>query len=188
MSIIHCISLPRAWEQQEIFTFNRPWAALLQHNWWRKDRSVTLAFWISLHFYGWMSQLSHLFNADFFFPLYHSHFYFHFANLSLASYPSLTTWVLISSDSVLYIHYIFFFFNNIDQSWLSKVFKYVPNFKFSNRECKVSGSHHRLNFDMCSIALLYWVFLCIKNLLLRQHLSLKAFSDLLNWSLSEIGE
>lgn len=192
MSITHRIFLPSTWEQRGIFTFSRPWASLLQHNRWRKDRSVTLEFWISLHFYGWMSWLSHLFNVFFFFffsfPLSFSFFVF-FLFWGSKPYFLLLTNNLCAHQLQQYWHSVFTpFFYSIEQSWLSKVLKYVPGFKYMNSEGKVNGSHHSLNFDMCLSTLLYWVFLCIKNLLVCQHFSLKSLIDLLNQSSSQIEE
>lgn len=65
-------------------------------------------------------------------------------------------------------------FYNTEQSWISKILKYVPNFKYNSSESKVNGNRRDLHFDMGLSTLLYWVSLCTKNLLVPQYLSLKA--------------
>lgn len=149
----HCISAASVWEQQGIFTFNRPWAALLQHNWWRKDGTVTSALWISLHFYGWMSWLSHLFKAisSIIIPRV-----FWFVSFSFFPFCGSKPCFLLTNDlhsaawRALMLFVIATLFYSSEQSWLSKVLKYVPSFTYTKSESKVSGSL----FGMCSNTLL----------------------------------
>lgn len=155
----HCISVPSIWEQQGIFTFNRPWAALLQHNWWRKDGSVTFAFWISLHFYGWMSWLSHLFKAVFSIIIPQVFFFPFFPFCGSKPYFLLTNDLLSAARKALMLFVLTTLFHSSEQSWLSKVLKYVPNFMYTKSESKVSGSH----FGMCWSTLLYWVSYVLKT-------------------------
>lgn len=182
----HCISVGSVWEQQGIFTFNRPWAALLQHNWWRKDGTVTFAFWISLHFYGWMSWLSHLFKAVFSIIILQGCFFFYpfFPFCGSKPYFLLANDLLSAAQRALMLFVLTTLFYSSEQSWLSKGLKYVPNFTYTKSESKVNGTR----FGMCLSTFQHWVFLCIKNLLVWQHLSLKALIDHPNQSLSQIGE
>lgn len=120
---------------------------------------------------------------------YHPQFFLFFLFCGSKPYfPLLTNDLLSAAQTALMLFVLTTWFYNVEQSWLSKVLKYVPNFKYTNSEGKVNGSHRGLHFDMCLSTLLYWVFLCIKNLLVWQHLSLKALIDRLNQSLSQIEE
>lgn len=183
MSITHCISLPSFWEQQGIFTFNRPWAALLQHNWWRKDGSVTFAF-LDFFTFLWMNVMA-VTSFQACFSHYHPQFFLFFP--FCGSKPNLlllTNDLLSAAQTALMLFVLSYFIiqNNLDSA---KYLNMSPSLSiWIVREMSVKS----LNFDICLSTLLYWVFLCIKNMLVWQHIPLKALIDCLNRFLSQIEE
>lgn len=97
-----------------------------------------------------------------FFPLSFLSFFFFFPFFPFCGFKPyflLTNDLLSAARRALMLFVLTALFHSSEQSWLSKVLKYVPNFTYTKSESKVSGSH----FGTCWSTLLYWVSYVLKT-------------------------
>lgn len=109
----------------------------------------------------WMNVMTVTSFQGCFFHYHSSAFFFSpfFPFCGSKPYFLLTNDLLSAARRALMLFVLTTLFHSSEQSWLSKVLKYVPNFTYTKSESKVSGSH----FGMCWSTLLYWVSYILKT-------------------------